>query len=138
MARIKEELKKKSRKICAKIRIMRKLAKIGIAANFGTMPILALILALEQKLALVPILALGLIFALVWCKFWPCRKIGIGANFGTGANFGIGANFGTLPTSCEIPSLLLFDFFSFFFHFYPLYLMLLEGIMVFYPKKNSI
>ena len=127
MARIKEELKKKSRKICAKIRIMRKLAKIGIAANFGTMPILALILALEQKLALVPILALGLIFALVWCKFWPCRKIGIGANFGT------------LPTSCEIPSLLLFDFFfPFFFHFYPLYLMLLEGIMVFYPKKNSI
>ena len=59
--------------------------KIGIGANFGTMPIfginfvragklalvpilalcqfLALILALEQKLALVPILAL------VWCKF---------------------------------------------------------------------
>ena len=69
--------------------------KIGIGANFGTMPIfginfvragkLALILALEQKLALVPILALCQflalilaleqklalvpILALVWCKF---------------------------------------------------------------------
>ena len=40
-----------------------------------------------------------------WCQFWPCRKIGIGANFGTmpifginfgiGAKIGIGANFGT-------------------------------------------
>ena len=69
---------------------MRKLAKIGIGVNFGinfgirakiatgaifgTMPILAL----EQKLALVPILAL------VWCKLRSCRKIGIGANFGIG------------------------------------------------------
>ena len=71
--------------------------KIGIGANFGTMPIfginfvragklalvpilalcqfLALILALEQKLALVPILALVPSLA--------CRKVGIGANFGT-------------------------------------------------------
>ena len=73
-----EEWKKKSRKIGAKIRIMRKLAKISTGAIFGTMPILALILALEQKLALVPILAL------VWCKLRPCRKIGIGANFGIG------------------------------------------------------
>ena len=49
-------------------------AKIATGAIFGTMPILAL----EQKLALVPILAL------VWCKLRPCRKIGIGANFGIG------------------------------------------------------
>ena len=89
--------------------------KIGIGANFGTMPIFG--------------------------QFWPCRKIGIGANFGTmpifGINFGIGekigigANFGIgvvqvwhagklalvpilAPTSCEIPSLLLFDFLFFF------------------------
>ena len=82
-----------------------------------------------------------------WCQFWHYAnfginfgigaKIGISANFGIGTDFGIGtnfgiglvqilagkigtgANFGTLATSCEIPSLLLFDFFLFFFPFLP-------------------
>ena len=84
---------------------MRKLAKIGIGANFGR----------AGKLALVPI---------------------FGINFGIGAKIGIGANFGIrvvqvwhagklalvpilAPTSCEIPSLLLFDFLFFFFPLLP-------------------
>ena len=91
------------------------------------------------------------------CQNPDCAKIGIGANFGIGfwrwcqlalvpilaLDFGIGANFGTLPTSCVrnplSPSLLTFLFsFLLFFLFYLLCLMLFEGIMVFYPKKNSI
>ena len=109
--------------------------KIGIGANFGTMPIfginfvragklalvpilalcqfLALILALEQKLALVPILAL------VWCKF------------GMQENWHWCQFWHQLHERSPLSYFLIF--FSFFFHFYPLCLMLFEGIMVFLP-----
>ena len=110
--------------------------KIGIGANFGTMPIfginfgragklalvpilalcqfLALILALEQKLALVPILAL------VWCKF------------GMQENWHWCQFWHQLHARSPFSYFLIF-FSFFFFHFYPLCLMLFEGIMVFLP-----
>ena len=94
------------------------------------------------------------------CQNPHCAKIGIGAKFDIGfcigSNFGIGANFGIgflalyfwhwcqfwhiANFMYEIPSLLLVDFFFFFFFsfflFYPLCLMLFEGIMVFYLRKT--
>ena len=43
-----------------------------------------------------------------WCQFWPCRKIGIGANFGTMPIFGI--NFVRAGKLALVPILALCQF----------------------------
>ena len=87
---------------------LQKLALVPILAIFGTMPILALILALEKKLALVPILTsiLALEHFWHWCQFWHWCGANYGRpgklalvpilalDFGIDSNFCIGANFG--------------------------------------------